>query len=123
LLLNNLYTIDQVSENENTIHASVLLQAEHDIFKGHFPEHPVLPGVCMLEMIEEITGGFLHQHLRIVSAPMIKYLQMIDPNKDPLIQFEIIYEKDPDNLLAQGKIYSGTRVFMKFQLKLSLKTY
>jgi len=119
LLLNNLYTIDQISESEMTIHAKVSLKAEHDIFKGHFPGHPVLPGVCMLEMIKEICSSFLQQHFRISGASIIKFLQMIDPNRDSFIEFEITYAPDLTKMLTKGKIYSGTRVFMKFELILS----
>lgn len=119
MLLNNLYTIEHLSESEKIIQARALLQAGHPIFKGHFPGHPVLPGVCMLEMITEITGSVLQQRFRISGAPMIKYLHMIDPNRDPEIQFEIKHEQDHKNILAQGKIYSGANVFMKFQLILS----
>ena len=120
MLQNNLYTIEQISETEKIIQATVLLRASHPIFKGHFPEHPVLPGVCMLEMITEIAGHHLHKHIRITGAPTIKFLHMIDPNSDPLIQFEIKYEEELKNITAQGKIYSASRVFMKFQLILSV---
>ncbi len=116
MLLNNLYTIQETTETEKIIRAAVLLQAGHPIFKGHFPGHPVLPGVCMLEMISEITGTHLQERIRINSASMIKYLNMIDPNKDPLIQFEIKYEQGPANIVTQARIYSGIRVFMKCQL-------
>jgi 3-hydroxyacyl-[acyl-carrier-protein] dehydratase len=116
LLLNNLYTVQKITETEKIIQVAVQLQAGHPIFKGHFPGHPVLPGVCMLEMITEITGSHLQKRIRITSASMIKYLNMIDPNKDPLIQFEIKYEQGPKNIVTQGKIYSGTLVFMKCQL-------
>ena len=120
MLLNNLYTIQSVSGMEKTIQATVLLHAEHAIFKGHFPGQPILPGVCMLEMISEITGNHLKQSFRIKTAPLIKYLNMIDPEKDPLIRFEIKYEDSPDKTLIQGNISSGSRVFMKFQMTLVL---
>jgi len=118
LLLNDLYTIQSVSAMEKTIRASVLLRAEHAIFKGHFPGQPILPGVCMLEMISEITGNHLQQSFRIKAAPFIKFLNMIDPEKDPLIHFEIKYDSSPDKTLIQGNISSGSRVFMKFQITL-----
>jgi 3-hydroxyacyl-[acyl-carrier-protein] dehydratase len=118
LLLNNLYTIQSVTELEKTIQTSVMLRAEHAIFKGHFPGQPVLPGVCMIEMISEIIGTRLKTGLRIKSAPLIKFLYMIDPGKDPLIHFEIKYDQTPDGTSVQGRIFSDTRVFMKFQMML-----
>jgi len=118
LLLNNLYTIQSVTELEKSIQASVILRADHAIFKGHFPGQPVLPGVCMLEMISEIIGTRLKTGLRIKSAPLIKFLYMIDPEKDPLIHFEIKYEITSDGTSVQGSIFSDSRVFMKFQMML-----
>jgi 3-hydroxyacyl-[acyl-carrier-protein] dehydratase len=120
LLLNNLYKIQSIAETDQTIQAAVMLEAAHPIFKGHFPGHPVLPGVCMLEMITEIVGNHVQKRARITSAPMIKFLNMIDPNKDPMIQFEIKYEAGTNNILIQGKIYARERMFMKFQLNLLL---
>ena len=122
MLLNNLYTIQSLTENEKTILASTLLRPEHPIFQGHFPGQPVLPGVCMLEMITEITNNQLKQKFRITAAPLIKFLNMIDPGKDPLIQFEIKYEPAGENLIVSGKIHSSLRVFMKFQMNLASAT-
>ena len=116
MLLNNLYTIQLLTENEKGIQASALLRADHAIFKGHFPGQPVLPGVCMLEMITEIAGRHLNQRFRITEAPLIKFLNMIDPGKDPLIHFEIRYEPSAGRIPVAGRIYSGLRVFMKFQM-------
>jgi 3-hydroxyacyl-[acyl-carrier-protein] dehydratase len=116
LLLNDLYTIESLTERENTIQASVLLNADHAIFKGHFPGQPVLPGVCMLEMITVITGENLKTPLRIKEASLIKFLRMIDPKKNPMINFEIKYQTLPEGHSANGKIYGDDRVFMKFQM-------
>ena len=121
MLLNNLYTIQSLTASENDIQASVLLRADHAIFKGHFPGQPVLPGVCMLEMISEITGENLNQVLRISGAPLIKFLNMIDPQKNPEIRLEIKYKSTPEGVTANGKIFYESQVFMKFQMILVTK--
>jgi len=46
----------------------------------------------MMQMITEITGEFLEQTFRITDAPMIKFLHMIDPGKNPLIHLEIKFD-------------------------------
>jgi 3-hydroxyacyl-[acyl-carrier-protein] dehydratase len=118
LLLNDLYIIQSLTQHENLVQAEVLLNADHPIFKGHFPGHPVLPGVCMLEMISEISGQ-CHRGVFMISAgPMIKFLQMIDPGKNPVLYFEINYQFSPETVFANGKIFFGSVVFMKFQLSL-----
>ena len=118
MLLNDLYTIQSLIESENKILALVELRPDHAIFKGHFPGQPVLPGVCMMEMIAEITGKYLKQSFRITGAPMIKFLHMIDPGKNPLIHLEIKYQSAISGTVTSGKIFFGSETFMKFHLNL-----
>lgn len=118
MLLNNLYTIQSLSASDNQIEAVINLMADHAIFSGHFPGHPVLPGVCMMEMVAEVLGVYLKSSFRISGGPLIKFLRMIDPRTNPLIQLEIKYHPSSHATHTNGKIFSGSEVFMKFQLNL-----
>jgi 3-hydroxyacyl-[acyl-carrier-protein] dehydratase len=118
LLINNLYTVQSFQHAENEIQVAANLLTDHDIFKGHFPGHPVLPGVCMMEMVVEMTGMHLKNAFRIKGSPLIKFLRMIDPRRNPIIDFEIKYQLTPGSVITNGRIFSGTEVFMKFQLNL-----
>lgn len=118
MLLNNLYTIQSLSETDNQIQAKINLQADHAVFNGHFPGQPVLPGVCMMEMVAEITGIYLKSSFRISGGPLIKFLRMIDPRVNPLIHFEINYHSASLSIITNGRIFSGSEVFMKFQISL-----
>jgi 3-hydroxyacyl-[acyl-carrier-protein] dehydratase len=119
LLLNNLYTIQSLSESDYLIQVTVNLMADHAIFKGHFPGQPVLPGVCMMEMVAEITGDYLQKSFRISGSPMIKFLRMIDPQKNPMIHLEIKYQPIVESIITNGRIFFGSEIFMKFQLNLA----
>lgn len=116
MLLNDLYTIHSLTEVENKIDAIIELRTNHAIFKGHFPGQPVLPGVCMMQIINEIAGKYLNQKFSISGARMIKFLRMIDPNKTPLIRVEIQYKLLTPMTTTSGKIYLGSEIFMKFQI-------
>jgi 3-hydroxyacyl-[acyl-carrier-protein] dehydratase len=118
LLLNDLYTIQSISGSDNIITAFVQLREDHDIFKGHFPGQPVLPGVCMMEMVTEIAGLHLNKSFRISAAPMIKFLHVIDPRKNSIINLEIKYQSSPHEVNSSGKIFFGSETFMKFQINL-----
>jgi 3-hydroxyacyl-[acyl-carrier-protein] dehydratase len=118
LLLNDLYIIESQMNEDNRLLATLKLNSEHSIFKGHFPGHPVLPGVCMMEMIGEILGEFFRQPFRISHIPIIKFLRMIDPNKDPVVSLELKYQQESQNISTSGRIFSGSEIFMKFQLTL-----
>ena len=116
MLLNDLYLIESQTVTDNFLQVTVKLNADHAIFKGHFPGHPVLPGVCMMEMIAEISGEYLQKSFRISGVPLIKFLRMIDPDKDPVIKLEIKYQPAAEQTLTNGKIFSDSDIFMKFQI-------
>ena len=118
MLLNNLYTIQSISESDHQIEATIRLLADHAIFRGHFPGQPVLPGVCMMEMVAEVMGAHLKSSFRISGGPLIKFLRMIDPRTTPEIRLEIKYHPSPDSTITSGRVFSGPDIFVKFQLSL-----
>jgi 3-hydroxyacyl-[acyl-carrier-protein] dehydratase len=118
LLLHELYTIRSLTATEDFIQTSVALQPNHPIFHGHFPGQPVLPGVCMMEMIVEITGEHFKKKFRIKGGPLVKFLRMIDPEKTPIVNLEIKCHSVESALAVQGRIYVDMDIFMKFQLDL-----
>jgi 3-hydroxyacyl-[acyl-carrier-protein] dehydratase len=85
MLNNPLYTIKQITADENAVEALVELNAQHEIFKAHFPSQPVLPGACILQMMKDILQTSLNKILRLSKADEIKFLSMIQPTGEVLI--------------------------------------
>lgn len=119
MLRNDLYSTGSVVKKNSAHWVSVKLNANHAIFNGHFPGQPVLPGVCMLEMVREILEEFLQQKLRISKGPLIKFLAMIIPDKTPSFTIEVNYETKESMILAGGKIFHEQVIFMKYNLELT----
>ena len=74
----------------------------------------------MMQMITEITGEYLKQPFRITGAPLIKFLRMIDPSRNPKIHLEIKYDSIPPKTVVTGKIFFESEVFMKFLMDLAV---
>jgi 3-hydroxyacyl-[acyl-carrier-protein] dehydratase len=54
--------IDRVTElslTERTISASATVPTESTIFEGHFPGHPLMPGVLLIETMAQASGWLL----------------------------------------------------------------
>jgi 3-hydroxyacyl-[acyl-carrier-protein] dehydratase len=97
------------------IRATIRLNAEHEIFAGHFPENPVTPGVASVQMISEILGFYLKKELFLESASNIKYTAMIKPEITPEPIFEIKFEKINENRLkSTATVFKNEIVFLKF---------
>ena len=81
--LKDFYTVNNVAVVENLTTANITINKDHDIFKGHFPGNPVTPGVCMMQIIKELTEGVVGKKLRMQSSSNIKFMAIINPEKTP----------------------------------------
>src|SRR5262245_1870339 len=92
MLTDSLYTIKNISAENNIIEAIIELNEHHDIFKGHFPGRPVLPGVCMLQITKEILETFFQRSVQLSKADDIRFLAMVDPTQNKELKFVIQYD-------------------------------
>lgn len=67
----------------------VILNTDHAIFGGHFPGQPVLPGVCMLEMVKDIIVKATGKPYYLSEARSIKYVKPVDPTVDKALKIDI----------------------------------
>ena len=72
MLIEGLYTIETFNKTEEGISAQIKLNPKHKIFKGHFPGKPIMPGVCMIQIIKELTERSLGQELFLSVASNVK---------------------------------------------------
>ena len=99
MLKDDLYKIQQINEENNSIHAVIELNELHEIFKGHFPGQPVLPGACMLQMTKEILETFFNNKLQLLKADDIRFTVMVDPNETKQLKFLIQYKRAETQLI------------------------
>lgn len=66
---------------------SVTLQPTHPIFEGHFPDRPIVPGVCILQICKELCEHIYDKELTITHVRNVKFLQMLTPLEHREIQF------------------------------------
>ncbi len=81
MLIANLYTVNS-NEVQNTIQkVSITLNPECDVFKGHFPNKPVTPGVCMLQIVKELTEERVGKSLFMKKIANVKFMAVINPEE------------------------------------------
>ena len=90
MLLKDFY---QVLSIENTAEykylAVILINEKHDVFKGHFPGNPVMPGVCMMQIIKELTEQITQNTLIMQTLSNVKFMALINPFITPELQLEL----------------------------------
>lgn len=115
MLIQGLYTTEAFNTNEEGITAQIKLNPKHEIFKGHFPGKPIMPGVCMIQIIKELTERSLGKDLFLSIASNVKFMAIINPETDPSLIINIVFTELEDMV----KIKSTTTFDETVALKLS----
>ena len=116
ILLDHFYRIDSLEKSEGKVEATVTFDRDHVIFQGHFPDMPVVPGVCQTQMLGEVLGWALGHELQLATATSIKFLSLVDPVKTPTLQLAISYTAAEDvGYQVSAQYMQGETVFFKFK--------
>lgn len=83
--LKGLYAISDVLIEKESFSARIGFDPEHDIFKGHFPGQPVVPGVCLIHIAKEIANILSDGKVLLRKGTNMKFLQLVDPRITPVI--------------------------------------
>ncbi len=91
MILEKFYTIENKSVDIDQVNYifEIKVNNKHDIFKGHFPGNPVMPGVCMMQIIKEITQSIVGQKLFMEKCSNVKFLALINPDTNPNLTLEL----------------------------------
>lgn len=90
MLLKDFYKIISLEHKEGARHEAVLMiNATHAVFKGHFPGNPIMPGVCMMQIIKELTEQITKQSLMMQSLTNVKFMALINPDVTPELCLEL----------------------------------
>ena len=87
---------------------SIQLNAEHPIYKGHFPEQPITPGACLMQITEELLSLAKGKRMQIREVSNLKFVALHTPDKPIEVAF-----KDLGNDKYQITIYDSQTVYAK----------
>jgi len=96
------------------------LNPDHAIYQGHFPAHPVVPGVCLLQLIKESVENIRHQKMQYTQISSCKFLSAINPTDTPRISLTwSVKETEDHNLQLQAEGIAKDEPFIKLKAVLT----
>jgi 3-hydroxyacyl-[acyl-carrier-protein] dehydratase len=115
ILQDNLYTILSQQEEEGHPAFCVRIHPEWPIYKAHFPGHPITPGVCIVQMVQELLQHLLHRELCLCQAKNVKYLSIISPEEvtDLTVTFSKMETQPDGSLKVQAQVANGETLYTK----------
>jgi 3-hydroxyacyl-[acyl-carrier-protein] dehydratase len=111
-----LFKISKLVHDEGLITAALDINKDCNIFTGHFPGQPVVPGACMLQIVKDVLEKGLNTPLLLKKANHLKFMVMIDPRDTQTVVLDIAYEfADGGDINVTAKLMSVEVVCFKFQ--------
>ena len=95
--------------------ATLAAMRESTVYKGHFPEHPITPGVLMLQAVAELLSQAADRPLAITKVNNVKYLATMEPND--IDGATLAATLTPDNT-ATAAYTNGEKTYAKIKLTL-----
>ncbi len=115
MLLGNFFNIYERNTCNNGFNAKLEINALHPIFDGHFPGQPVVPGVCMLQMIKELLQLEAGHAVQLKKAGTMKFLAVINPLENPLINVDLDLENTNGEITVSANFFFAQTTFFKFK--------
>ena len=111
MILKNFYKINSKvkTEGQNVFSFEIEINKDHPIFEGHFPDNPVMPGVCMMQIIKEITEDIVGTKLFMEKCSNVKFMAVINPRINSILNLEIkIFEENSKVIVKNTTNFEDT---------------
>ena len=117
-LLDNLYSIVSRTEQEGLPHYRVRINPQWPIYRAHFPGHPITPGVCIVQMVQELLCDTLRRPLSLRKAKNVKYLAIVSPTQveELTVAFTKLEPQEDGTLKVQAQVADQETTYTKLSL-------
>ncbi len=72
--------------------ARLRFDAQDPVFKGHFPQVPILPGVVLIDAAVKLVARVLERPLRLERLASVKFCSAVAPNEAITFTFTAVPE-------------------------------
>lgn len=117
ILNKNLYNIiNKETVGEETKYTISLIPS-CVIYAAHFPEMPITPGVCQIQIVKELLEDYLNKILVIQGVKNAKFVSVLSPgNKSINITLSKIKQED-NQYKVQAVIADEQTIYAKLSLQ------
>ena len=114
-LQDNLFTILSQQEVEGLPTFQLCIYPEWPIYQAHFPGHPITPGVCIVQMVQELLGLALNRDVMLRKAKNVKYLAIISPDEvsELTVSFTKMEEQEDGSLKVHAQVTGSETIYTK----------
>lgn len=106
ILLDSLFHLRELQMRDREIDAVLGINANHEILSGHFPGFPVMPGVCMMQVVREVFDKATGYSVRIVNGDNMKFLAVLEPGQHVDVKLNIVFKAVESSFEVIANLFS-----------------
>jgi 3-hydroxyacyl-[acyl-carrier-protein] dehydratase len=121
ILAEDFYRASRIESENNTLFSTeIAFNGAHPIFAAHFPNQPIVPGACLVQISKELIETFISHKINILNFKSLKFIKTIDPNEFPKVSFKVTLSQKESNVSAQISIVFNEITFCKLDFQYTL---
>lgn len=117
ILKNNLYKISASNIEEKSFNLELVPDCV--IYQAHFPEQPITPGVCIIQIANELLNELLQSEYKLTTVSNAKFLAVINPLDAAFVTYtfnKLVFDEDTKTVKASVVVSNTDTVFTKLSL-------
>ena len=123
MLIENYYKINDIVKEKGKAIFQVSLMQDCKVYEGHFPDEPVSPGVCNIQMIKECAEQVVGKSLFLNNLQQCRLTTLITPFVYPQLKVEISMEEKEDIYKLKATIGKDGDIYIELKAEMTEDTY
>jgi len=119
ILKDNFYTIQTQTISDGKAEFRVKLNVGNFVYQAHFPNNPITPGVCLIQMAVELFGFLKDESFNIKTLKNVKFTAPINPLEFPEVGFVLEFAEKESFWQLKVLIKEKETIFAKMSVILS----
>jgi 3-hydroxyacyl-[acyl-carrier-protein] dehydratase len=117
MLLQDFFKIINADITDNAALVEVELNPQHAIFQGHFPGHPITPGVCVNQIAVDLFSHIQQQEYAMTKAKSVKFIHIIKPEENPRVHYQLNWmQVTEQQYKIEALVYHEDTTFAKINI-------
>jgi 3-hydroxyacyl-[acyl-carrier-protein] dehydratase len=109
---------DMTETAEGGIRSRFVFPPEFVGFQGHFPDHPILPGVCKMQAVLLLLQEWYQKEIRLKEIVMAKFLSPVSCGEELIFECREV-KKTGDEILVKAFVTSNKKKVSEFKLRVA----
>jgi 3-hydroxyacyl-[acyl-carrier-protein] dehydratase len=113
--MNDYFHIESCKVEGDETLFEVTLLPDYCAYKGHFPENPVSPGVCNIQMIKECAQLLTGKRLFLSHIAKCRFSAVITPQKTPHLKMRMLLSEVDTLYKVQAVVFDDSTTYIEFK--------